>query len=75
MIGNKTINDVQAVPEKFNNFFGSIEEKLAKSVSKRFTSFKSFVKLSHKPSIFVKALSSYQIFKIIENLNVNKSLG
>ena len=43
-IGNKTINDVGAIPEKFNNVFGSIAEKLANSLLKKSPSFEIFLK-------------------------------
>ena len=73
MIGNKTISDIEAISEKFNNFFGNIAEKLANSLPKRSPTF--FLKHRNKSSIFLEAPSSNEIYNIIQNLNVNKSLG
>ena len=74
-IGNKTINDIEAIPEKFDNFFGNIAENLANSLPKRSPSFINFLKHRNKSSIFLEAPSSNEIFNIIQNLNVNKSPG
>ena len=63
------------MPEKLNNFFGSIAEKQANSFRKRSPSYKFFLKHKNKSSVFLKASSSYEMFNIIQNLNVNKSLG
>ena len=53
------------MPEKLNNFFGSIAEKLANSFCKRSPSFKFLLKHRNKPSVFLKAPSSYEMFNII----------
>ena len=48
-IGNKTINDIEAFPEKLNNFFfGNIAEKLANFLPTRSPSFKNFLKHRNK---------------------------
>ena len=69
------IDSKQVIAEQMNKHFSSVGAKLASKLEKTSTSYRSFMKNPNPHSIFFESIEYIEIFNLINDLIVRKSVG
>ena len=69
------ISSIKKISEEFNNFFGTIAEKLIKKTPKSNKHFSNYLKNQNLNSLFLDAVTEDEIESIIGSLNSRKTIG
>ena len=74
-VEGKTISDPQNIAENFNNFFTSIGKNIQKKIFPTKKHFSNFLKDPITDTFFISPTTPEEVYKSIQELQVNKSLG
>ena len=69
------ISSIKKISEEFNNFFGTIAEKIDKKTPKSNKHFSNYLKNQNLNSLLLDAVTEDEIESIIGNLNSRKKIG
>ena len=69
------ISSIKKISEEFNNFFGTIAEKIDKKTPKSNKHFSNYLKNQNLNSFFLDAVTEVESESIIGNLNSRKTIG
>ena len=69
------ISSIKKISEEFNNFFGTIAEKIDKKTPKSNKHFSNYLKNQNLNSLFLDAVTEDEIESIIGSLNSRKTIG
>ena len=74
-VEGKTISDPQNIAENFNNFFTSIGKNIQKKIFPTKKHFSNFLKDPITDTLSISPTTPEEVYKSIQELQVNKSLG
>ena len=74
-VEDKTISDPKNIAENFNNFFTSIGKNIQKNIFPTKKHFSNFLKDPITDTFFISPTTPEEVYKSIQELQVNKSLG
>ena len=71
----KEIKNDKEIAKTFNDFYGSVAEKLKQKIPQSNTSFKDYLKTPTLDSFFLAPTTPLDVYKIIQGFNENKAVG
>ena len=75
MIIDEIISDNLTIANAFNEHFTSVADKIRNSIPYNNTHFSSYLKNRNRNSLFFNPVTTEEILKIINNLDLNKASG
>ena len=69
------LTDKTSIPNQFNQFFGSVGQKLASKIPKSKKSFLSYLGPESEHIFLLNAVSEADVLLIISDLDISKSSG
>ena len=74
-IGNKNINNKKKPSKEFNNFLGTIAERIGKKIPKSNEQFSNYLKNQNLSLFFLDAVAEDETESITAKLNSRKAIG
>ena len=75
IINNSCVKDPESIANSFNNYFTNVGPNLANNIPATDIDPISYLPNSYTKSMFLKPVTSYEVYDVIRNINSNKACG